>query len=95
MPLHLLKLAVGIDDADQIGTIACRLLDRGLRDRLGILAPLYTRSLRTGQAESGDGVDACSPHGGGSPGICLDNHVFPNHILPTNAGSDRARESMR
>jgi hypothetical protein len=27
-------------------------VDRGLRDRLGILAPLYTRNLQTGQAES-------------------------------------------
>jgi DNA polymerase-4 len=31
------SLAVGIDDADQIGALACRLLDRGLRDRPGAL----------------------------------------------------------
>ena len=31
------SLAVGIDDADQIGVLACRLLDRGLRDRPGAL----------------------------------------------------------
>jgi DNA polymerase-4 len=27
----------GIDDADEIATLACRLLDRGLRDRPGAL----------------------------------------------------------
>jgi len=31
------SLDVGIDDADQIGRLACRLLDRGLRDRPGAL----------------------------------------------------------
>jgi DNA polymerase-4 len=31
------SLDVGIDDADQIGVLACRLLDRGLRDRPGAL----------------------------------------------------------
>jgi DNA polymerase-4 len=31
------SLTVGIDDADQIGALACRLLDRGLRDRPGAL----------------------------------------------------------
>jgi DNA polymerase IV len=31
------SLAVGIDDADRIGALACRLLDRGLRDRPGAL----------------------------------------------------------
>ena len=31
------SLAVGIDDAEQIGALACRLLDRGLRDRPGAL----------------------------------------------------------
>jgi DNA polymerase IV len=31
------SLAVGIDDAEKIGTLACRLLDRGLRDRPGAL----------------------------------------------------------
>jgi len=31
------SLAVGIDDADQIADLACRLLDRGLRDRPGAL----------------------------------------------------------
>jgi DNA polymerase IV len=31
------SLAVGIDDADEIGRLACRLLDRGLRDRPGAL----------------------------------------------------------
>ncbi len=31
------SLAVGIDDEGQIGTLACRLLDRGLRDRPGAL----------------------------------------------------------
>jgi len=31
------SLAVGIDDADQIGALACRLLDRGLKDRPGAL----------------------------------------------------------
>ncbi len=31
------SLAVGIDDAQQIGDVACRLLDRGLRDRPGAL----------------------------------------------------------
>jgi DNA polymerase-4 len=31
------SLAVGIDDPEQIGTLACRLLDRGLRDRPGAL----------------------------------------------------------
>jgi DNA polymerase-4 len=31
------SLDVGIDDADQIGDLACRLLDRGLRDRPGAL----------------------------------------------------------
>jgi DNA polymerase IV len=31
------SLAVGIDDAAQIGELACRLLDRGLRDRPGAL----------------------------------------------------------
>jgi DNA polymerase-4 len=31
------SLAVGIDDPDQIGRLACRLLDRGLRDRPGAL----------------------------------------------------------
>jgi DNA polymerase-4 len=31
------SLAVGIDSAGQIGTLACRLLDRGLRDRPGAL----------------------------------------------------------
>jgi DNA polymerase-4 len=31
------SLAVGIDDARQIGDLACRLLDRGLRDRPGAL----------------------------------------------------------
>jgi DNA polymerase-4 len=31
------SLAVGIDDASQIGELACRLLDRGLRDRPGAL----------------------------------------------------------
>jgi DNA polymerase-4 len=31
------SLAVAIDDAEQIGALACRLLDRGLRDRPGAL----------------------------------------------------------
>ena len=31
------SLDVGIDDAGQIGDLACRLLDRGLRDRPGAL----------------------------------------------------------
>jgi hypothetical protein len=31
------SLAVGIDDAEQIADLACRLLDRGLRDRPGAL----------------------------------------------------------
>lgn len=31
------SLAVGIDDAQQLGDLACRLLDRGLRDRPGAL----------------------------------------------------------
>jgi DNA polymerase-4 len=31
------SLDVGIDDAEQIGDVACRLLDRGLRDRPGAL----------------------------------------------------------
>jgi len=31
------SLAVGIDDAGQIGALACRLLDRGLKDRPGAL----------------------------------------------------------
>src|SRR5581483_5514670 len=31
------SLEVGIDDPDQIGDLACRLLDRGLRDRPGAL----------------------------------------------------------
>ena len=31
------SLEVGIDDAEQIGELACRLLDRGLRDRPGAL----------------------------------------------------------
>jgi DNA polymerase IV len=31
------SLAVGIDDAAQLGELACRLLDRGLRDRPGAL----------------------------------------------------------
>ncbi len=31
------SLDVGIDDAEQIGAVACRLLDRGLRDRPGAL----------------------------------------------------------
>jgi DNA polymerase IV len=31
------SLAVGIDDAEQIGALACRLLDRGLKDRPGAL----------------------------------------------------------
>jgi DNA polymerase-4 len=31
------SLDVGIDDAQQIGALACRLLDRGLRDRPGAL----------------------------------------------------------
>jgi DNA polymerase-4 len=31
------SLDVGIDDADQIAELACRLLDRGLRDRPGAL----------------------------------------------------------
>ena len=31
------SLAVGIDDPDEIGRLACRLLDRGLRDRPGAL----------------------------------------------------------
>jgi len=31
------SLDVGIDDAEQIGALACRLLDRGLRDRPGAL----------------------------------------------------------
>ena len=31
------SLAVGIDDAEQIADVACRLLDRGLRDRPGAL----------------------------------------------------------
>ena len=31
------SLAVGIDDPAQIGDLACRLLDRGLRDRPGAL----------------------------------------------------------
>jgi DNA polymerase IV len=31
------SLAVGIDDGEQIGALACRLLDRGLRDRPGAL----------------------------------------------------------
>ncbi len=31
------SLDVGIDDAGQIGELACRLLDRGLRDRPGAL----------------------------------------------------------
>ena len=31
------SLAVGVDDAEQIGDLACRLLDRGLRDRPGAL----------------------------------------------------------
>ena len=31
------SLDVGIDDAEQIGDLACRLLDRGLRDRPGAL----------------------------------------------------------
>ena len=31
------SLDVGIDDAEQIGEVACRLLDRGLRDRPGAL----------------------------------------------------------
>jgi DNA polymerase-4 len=31
------SLAVGIDDAAQIGDLACRLLDRGLKDRPGAL----------------------------------------------------------
>ena len=31
------SLARGIDDADEIGDLACRLLDRGLRDRPGAL----------------------------------------------------------
>jgi DNA polymerase-4 len=31
------SLAVGIDDAEQIGALACGLLDRGLRDRPGAL----------------------------------------------------------
>ena len=31
------SLDVGIDDAAQIGDLACRLLDRGLRDRPGAL----------------------------------------------------------
>ena len=31
------SLDVGIDDAEQIGELACRLLDRGLRDRPGAL----------------------------------------------------------
>ena len=31
------SLAVGIDDAQQIGALACRLLDRGLKDRPGAL----------------------------------------------------------
>jgi DNA polymerase-4 len=31
------SLAVGIDDPEQIGALACRLLDRGLRDRPGAL----------------------------------------------------------
>ena len=31
------SLDVGIDDADQIADLACRLLDRGLRDRPGAL----------------------------------------------------------
>ena len=31
------SLAAGIDDADRIGALACRLLDRGLRDRPGAL----------------------------------------------------------
>ena len=31
------SLDVGIDDADRIGELACRLLDRGLRDRPGAL----------------------------------------------------------
>ena len=32
-----ISLDVGIDDAEQIGDLACRLLDRGLRDRPGAL----------------------------------------------------------
>ena len=31
------SFAVGIDDEEQIGEVACRLLDRGLRDRPGAL----------------------------------------------------------
>jgi DNA polymerase-4 len=31
------SLDVGIDDAEQIADLACRLLDRGLRDRPGAL----------------------------------------------------------
>ena len=31
------SLDVGIDDAEQIAELACRLLDRGLRDRPGAL----------------------------------------------------------
>ncbi len=31
------SLEVGIDDAEQIAGLACRLLDRGLRDRPGAL----------------------------------------------------------
>jgi DNA polymerase-4 len=31
------SLDIGIDDAEQIGDLACRLLDRGLRDRPGAL----------------------------------------------------------
>jgi DNA polymerase-4 len=31
------SLDVGIDDAEQIGDLACSLLDRGLRDRPGAL----------------------------------------------------------
>ena len=31
------SLDVGIDDAEQISELACRLLDRGLRDRPGAL----------------------------------------------------------